>query len=216
MKYLLLIFVLVHAPVSSAVEQAHMQIEVQALMPGMVVLNVDQQRITLKQGETNQLGLKLISSDTASALIELNGVARRYTMGSAVSTQFIQPRQVIEQIMADERGMFLAHGSINGQSVRFLVDTGASSVAISATDARRLGIQYRLDGIPVTANTASGLAKGWRVRLNTVRLGQLLEKNVEAVVVDGDHPRQVLLGMTFLKRMRVDKDGERMQITQTP
>lgn len=216
MKYLLLVFVLVFAPLSIAVDQGKMQIDVQALMPGMVVLNVDQQRVTLKQGETNELGLKLISANTASAVIEVNGVTRHYTMGSAVSTQFIQPRQVIEQIMADERGMFLAHGSINGQSVRFLVDTGASSVAMSSTDARRLGIQYRLDGIPVTANTASGLANGWRIRLNTVRLGQLLEKNVEAVVVDGDHPRQVLLGMTFLKRMRVDKDGGRMQITQTP
>ncbi len=216
MKYLLLIFILVYAPLGSAIEQAEMQIDVQALMPGMVVLNVDQQRVTLKQGGASELGLKLISADTSSAVIEVNGVAQRYTMGSAVSTQFIQPRQVIEQIMADERGMFRAHGSINGQSVRFLVDTGASSVALSATDARRLGIQYRLDGIRVTANTASGLAKGWRIRLDTVRLGQLLEKNVEAVVVDGDHPRQVLLGMTFLKRMRVDKDGDRMQITQTP
>lgn len=216
MKYLLLVFVLIYASLSLATEQAELQIEVQALMPGMVVLNVDQQRVTLKQGEAGEMGLELISSDTNSAVIETNGVARRYTMGSAVSTQFIQPRQVVEQIMADERGMFRAHGSINGQSVRFLVDTGASSVAISATDARRLGIQYRLDGMPVTASTASGLAKGWRIRLATVRLGQLLEKNVEAVVVDGDHPRQVLLGMTFLKRMRVDKDGNRMQITQTP
>lgn len=216
MKYLLLIAVLFYAPLASAADQAKMQIEVQALMPGMVVLNVNQQRVTLKQGEANDQGLRLISADTTSAVIEINGVAQRYTMGSAVSTQFIQPRQVIEQIMADERGMFRAHGSINGQSVRFLVDTGASSVAMSARDARRLGIQYRLDGIPVTANTASGLAKGWRIRLNSVRLGQLLEKNVEAVVVDGDHPSQVLLGMTFLKRMRVDKDGDRMQITQTP
>jgi len=216
MKFLLLIVVLLYAPLGLAVNQAKMQIEVQALMPGMVVLNVNQQRVTLKQGEANEQGLRLISADTAAAVIEVNGVAQRFTMGSAVSTQFIQPRQLTEQIMADDRGMFRAHGSINGQSVRFLVDTGASSVAMSATDARRLGIQYRLDGIPVTANTASGLAKGWRVRLNTVRLGQLLEKNVEAVVVDGDHPSQVLLGMTFLKRMRVDKDGDRMQITQTP
>lgn len=215
MKYLLLVFVLIYAPLSPATEQAELQIEVQALMPGMVVLNVDQQRVTLKQGEAGEMGLELISSDTHSAVIETNGVARRYTMGSTVSTQFIQPEQVIEQIMADGRGMFRAHGSINGHSVRFLVDTGATSVALSASDARRLGIQYRLDGIPVTASTASGLAKGWRIRLGTVRLGQLLEKNVEAVVVDGDHPRQVLLGMTFLKRMRVDKDGNRMQITQT-
>lgn len=216
MKSLLLIVVLLYTPLGLAVNQAKMQIEVQALMPGMVVLNVNQQRVTLKQGEANDQGLRLISADTAAAVIEVNGVAQRYTMGSAVSTQFIQPRQLTEQIMADDRGMFRAHGSINGQSVRFLVDTGASSVALSASDARRLGIQYRLDGVPVTANTASGLAKGWRVRLNTVRLGQLLEKNVEAVVVDGDHPSQVLLGMTFLKRMRVDKDGDRMQITQTP
>jgi len=216
MKYLLLIYILVFATSGAALEQAELQIEVQALMPGMVVLRVNQQRVTLKQGEVNELGLELISSDTNSAVIETHGVARRYIMGSAVSTQFIQPRQVIEQIMADERGMFRAHGSINGHSVYFLVDTGARSVAISSADARRLGIQYRLEGMPVTASTASGLAKGWRVRLKTVRLGQLLEKNVEAVVVDGDHPSQVLLGMTFLKRMRVDKDGSRMQITQTP
>jgi len=189
-------------------------IEVQALMPGMVVLLIDNERITLKKGSSTSQGVKLLSSTTDSAVLEINGKKKTFVMGGAVRTQFTQREIIREQVIADDHGMFRAHGSINGQSIKFWIDTGASSVAMSARQARRLGIQYRLNGTPIKTNTASGIADGWTLNLDTVRLGQLVEKNVRGTVIDGDYPYQVLLGMTFLNRMKVNKEGIKMVISQ--
>ncbi|VAW58076.1 hypothetical protein MNBD_GAMMA11-1348 [hydrothermal vent metagenome] len=194
--------------------QAIEQIEVQALMQSMVVLMVDGERTSIRTGQTSEQGIKLISSSTQSAVLEINGQQKTYQMGTSVSASFTQREQITEQVIIDPYGMFRAHGSINGQSVRFLIDTGASSVAMSAKDARKLGIQYRLDGQPSTAHTASGTAKAWRIKLKSVRLGQLHEKNVMGMVIEGDYPRHVLLGMTFLNRMKVEKEGNKMILTK--
>ncbi len=193
--------------------QAVESLEVQALMPGMVVLSIDGQRVTLKTGQ-QKMNVRLVASDTRQAILEVNGEQKAYRMGSAIRTSFKQRQLITEQIMRDDHGMFRAHGTINGQSVRYLVDTGASSVAMSATEARKLGIPYRLEGQPVRANTASGVSKGWAIMLKTVRLGELVEHNVRGIVIDGDYPRHVLLGMTFLNRMKVEKEGNRMTITR--
>lgn len=194
--------------------QAVEQLEVQALMPGMVVLLIDGERVTLKTEETSSHGVKMISSTTKSTVLEVDGQQKTYVMGTTVSTRFTPRSQITEQIIIDGMGMFKSHGSINGHSVPLLVDTGATSVSMSARDARRLGIQYRLDGRPIKTNTASGVADAWQVKLKTVRLGKLLERNVQGVVVDGDYPKTILLGMTFLNRMKVEKEGNKMLITK--
>lgn len=210
MKYLILLACFFYLSIANAFES----MEVQALMPGLVVLKVDNERVTLKQGSPAIQGIRLISSDTASAQIEINGEVKSYSMGTTVSTSFTQRDSIYEQILADDGGMFRAHGSINGQSVRFLVDTGATSVAMSATDARRLGIQYRLQGKRIVTHTASGVANAWSITLGSVRLGQLLEKNVRGIVVEGNYPYNVLLGMTFLSRMKVEKEGTKLVISK--
>jgi len=188
------------------------QIEVQALMPGMVVLMINGSRETLKTGNETQ-GVKLISSTTKTAVLEVNGEQKNYQMGTTVGTRFTQREKVTERVIVDQNGMFRSYGSINGQSVKFLVDTGATSVAMSEKAARKLGIQYQLKGIPTRTSTASGIARAWSVKLKTVSLGKLLERNVQGVVVEGNFPRQVLLGMSFLNRMKVEKEGATMKIT---
>jgi len=194
--------------------QANKEIQVQALMPGMVVLLINDVRVTLKGDSPTTQGVKLLSSSTHSAVLEIDGEKKTVYMGGAVSTQFSQREIISEQVIADKYGMFRVHGSVNGQSIKFLIDTGASSVAMSAKEARRLGIQYRLKGRPIKTNTASGIADGWALNLDSVRVGQLVEKNIRGTVIDGDYPYQVLLGMTFLNRMKVDKEGNKMIISK--
>jgi aspartyl protease family protein len=206
-KNIIFLFLLLSLPVF-AVEQ----IEVQALMPGMVVLMIDGNRETLKTGEQSQ-GVKLISSDTKTAVLEVDGQKKNFQMGTSISTNFSKREVVTERVVSNGHGMFQGHGSINGQSVRYLVDTGATTVAMSARQARKLGIQYIIDGVETRASTASGVAKAWSIKLKTVRFGKLLEHNVRGTVIDGDHPREVLLGMTFLNRMKVEKEGNIMKIT---
>ncbi|RDH83722.1 MAG: TIGR02281 family clan AA aspartic protease [endosymbiont of Galathealinum brachiosum] len=189
------------------------KIEVQALMPGMVVLLIDDSRVTLKTGDQSQ-GVKLISATSKIAELDVDGVKKFYQMGTTVSTSFKQRELITERIVLNKYGMFKSFGTINGQSVKFLIDTGATSVAMSAKQARKLGIQYRIEGSETRANTASGIAKGWLVTLKSVRLGKLLERNVQGMVIDGDYPQEVLLGMTFLNRMKVENETGIMKITR--
>jgi len=213
-QILLLVFLsLSTLSASSADSSAIAQIEVQALMPGMVVLMIDGSRATLKTGDKSQ-GVKLISSTTKTAVLEINGEKKNYQLGTAISTNFTPRELITERVVFDDHGMFRSYGSINGQSVSFLIDTGATTVAMSAKEARKLGIQYRIEGTPTTARTASGIAEAWSVQLKSVRLGKLLEHNVRGLVIDGNHPSQVLLGMTFLNRMKVEKEGNIMKITR--
>ncbi len=93
--------------------------------------------------------------------------------------------------------------------MRFLVDTGATSIALSAADARRLGIDY-LSGQPGLMSTANGTAAAYRVRLDSVRVGDIVANNVEGAVLEGSQMPVALLGMSFLNRMEMKREGQFM------
>ncbi len=190
------------------------QLQVQGLFSGKAVLMIDGQRYVLGIGETSPEGVRVIAADSKSATLEVEGKQREYMLGTRITTQYKKRPVVREQIAADARGMYFTFGNINGHSVKFLVDTGATSVAMNALDARRLGIQYRINGIPTTASTASGIARAWAVKLKSVRVGQLKLNNVPALVIDGSHPTEVLLGMTFLGELKVSKEHGMMVLEQ--
>ena len=195
---------------ASAVEK----LEVQGLFSNKAVLMIDGQRHILGVGETSPEGVRVIAADSKSATLEVDGQRKKYLLGTTISTRYAKPEVLKEQVFANQHGMYMTYGSINGQSVRFLVDTGATTVAMSANDARRLGIQYRLNGIPARANTASGIARAWRVTLKSVQVGRLKQKNVSAMVIEGSHPTEVLLGMSFLERLKVQKENGTMTLEQ--
>lgn len=144
--------------------------------------------------------------------MEIDGNQENYTLGSSISLNFAEAKSVQERVYADDRGMFMSVGSINGQSVRFLLDTGATSVAMNTTQAKRLGVRYAIDGKPMTVSTASGFVKGYQVRLKSVSLGKIKRRNVEAMVIDGQHPGPILLGMTFLGGLKVEKAGNMLTL----
>jgi aspartyl protease family protein len=116
-------------------------------------------------------------------------------------------------LKSDMRGHFIALGSINGGSVRFLVDTGATFVALPASDAKRLGIDY-LRGERARMQTANGIAAGYRVKLDSVRIGEVEISNVDAVVSENDAMGVILLGMSFLNRMEMKRDAQSMTLTK--
>ena len=187
-------------------------IVVQGLFSGKAVVQIDGQRRVLSPGQTSPEGVKLISADTHQAMLEVGGKQQSYTMGSAVSLNFTQAETVEERVFADDRGMFMSVGSINGQTVQFLVDTGATSIAMNTTQAKRLGVRYELDGEKSTASTASGFVTAYRVRLKSVSLGKIRKRNIEAMVIDGQHPGPILLGMTFLGGLQVEKSGNTLTL----
>ena len=208
-RLLLLLSVLVSSSVSAV-----QGIQVQALFSGKAVLLIDGQRRIISVGETSPEGVTLISADSKQAVLEIDGERASYTTGAAVSLNFEQPETLVEQVFANESGMFLTVGTINGRTVKFLVDTGASSVAMNKSQAKKLGVRYRIEGEPATASTASGFVRSYRVNLKSVSLGKIKRTNVEAMVIDGDHPGPILLGMSFLGNLKVEKSGSALTLRQ--
>lgn len=190
------------------------KVVVQALFPGKAVVMIDDQRRILAIGDTSPEGVKLIAADSKKAILEIAGERKEYTPGSAISLNFDEPVVLEEKIYANDRGMFLTVGSINGQSVQFLVDTGATTVAMNRSQAKKLGVRYRITGEPATASTASGYVNSYRVHLKSVTLGKLKQRNVEAMVIDGNHPGPVLLGMSFLGGLKIEKSGNVLLLKQ--
>jgi len=116
-------------------------------------------------------------------------------------------------LFADTNGFFHAEGSINGASVTFLVDTGANTIAMNSATAKRAGINYT-KGRPGSARTASGYARIYGIKLDTVKVGEIVLRNVEAGVIDGPQPETPLLGMSFLSAFDMKREGNKMELTR--
>ncbi|HAK63066.1 MAG TPA: TIGR02281 family clan AA aspartic protease [Alphaproteobacteria bacterium] len=104
----------------------------------------------------------------------------------------------VVHLSAVQGGHFLADASVNGTHVRFLVDTGASIVALSAFDARRLGLDPQELDYNITVSTANGQTRAASVSLDELRIGSISRSQVPALVVSEGALEQSLLGMTFL------------------
>ena len=192
------------------------QLQVQGLFGSKVVLMVDGKRHILAAGKVSPEGVKIISVNKKGAVLEVDGEQKQYDLGSGstISTSFTERKSSKETIYKNSGGMYLTYGNINGRSVHFLVDTGASAVAMNTVQAKSLGLQYERYGTPTRVSTASGFEKGYRLRLKSVTVGNITEKNVMAMVIDGKHPGPILLGMTFLGRLNVEHSGNAMTLLQ--
>ena len=109
-------------------------------------------------------------------------------------------------------GHYVADGEINGRPVTFLLDTGATWVALPAKLARELGLKQ---GAAVTLQTANGASVGYQTRLDRVRLGPIEMRDVGALITDGMDANTVLLGMNFLKRLEFTQRGGEL-VLRTP
>jgi aspartyl protease family protein len=156
--------------------------------------------------------VKVISTQGDTAVLMVGGKRLNMRVGDA-------PASVGEQagskssgsrivLSVGDGGHFLAQGSINGKSVQFMVDTGATAVAMGAAEAKRIGIDYT-SGRPVRMNTANGQALGYLLTLNSVRIGDVEVQNVEAIVSPQAMPF-VLLGNSFLTRFSMRRDADQM------
>jgi aspartyl protease family protein len=167
---------------------------------------------TLAPGQETAEGVVLLGTEKEAASFEIEGKKRTLHMGQAYSAAPRDGRRNVA-ITADTSGHFLTMGSINGGSVRFLVDTGATFVSLPASEARRLGINY-LQGQRGQMQTANGLTAVYKVKLDTVKIGDVELGNVDAVVVENNAMGVILLGMSFLNRMEMKRDGQSMTLTK--
>jgi aspartyl protease family protein len=183
------------------------------LMADRAVLKVDGQTLLLKLGESVD-DLTLTAVNASEARLRIGGREERFVLG--------QDRGGIRsdsgaggavELSGNHHGQFQAGGIINGRTVQFLIDTGASSVSMSRSQAARLGVDFRRFGKPAVSHTANGMVNCWVVLLDKVKVGPIVVSSVEATVRDLDDESPILLGMSFLGRVKMEHSDNRLKLT---
>lgn len=182
------------------------------VFPGAAVLVVDGGAPRTVRVGSSIRGVRVVSVERDTATVEVEGRRTQLRMGespgSLGSGESGGPAAVT--LTADGRGHFVTPGSVNGAPIRFLVDTGATYVSIGRSDAARIGVDLKNaeQGMSMTAN---GPAPVWKVRLSSVSVGAITLRDVDGVVHGTDMP-MALLGMSFLNRMEMRRNGESMTL----
>ncbi len=161
--------------------------------------------VVLWVGESSPEGVKLHSVEEGTAVFEIDG--KRWTLKAKQGT-YSQA-----SLKADQRGQFFLMAKVNGTPLGSVIDTGATTVSMNSEDASRLGIDYLL-APRVVANTANGPVTAYRVTLESVQVGEIVLRNVQGAVIEGDRTvlPLVLIGMSFLRQVDMQRSGDTMQL----
>jgi aspartyl protease family protein len=157
-------------------------------------------------------GITVLSVDKDRATVQFEGRERVLQFGQHYRSEAPSSDRAQVTLAAGPGGHFVGEGAVNGNPIRFLVDTGATAIALPARDAARLGIDYR-KGRRGISNTANGQVPVYVVSLETVRLGDIELRSVEAVVFEQGLDT-ALLGMSFLNRVEMRREGSTMTLTR--
>ena len=184
------------------------------MMGGRALLVVDgTSPKTVAAGETHQ-GVKVISTLGDEAVIEQSGKRRTLRVGEAPVSMGgnggLGGRGNRIVLTESGGGHFMTPGQINGRAVQFMIDTGATSIAMSMLDADRAGISYK-NGQAVQMSTANGTTQGFRIKLASVRVADVEVYDVDAVVTPQPMPF-MLLGNSFLTRFQMKRDSNLMTL----
>ena len=169
----------------------------------------------LAAGDT-QGGVKVVSVRPDQTVVEISGKRQTVMLGGAPvsvgssggggegGTQIV--------LSASSGGHFITQGSINGRATGFVVDTGATNVAMGADEARRLGIKFE-QGERYVSSTANGTVVGYKISLTSVQIQDVVVHNVDAAVLPGSMP-YILLGNSFLGRFQMKRDNDMLTLTR--
>lgn len=181
------------------------------LMQGMAILEVDGERVVIRKGETKQ-GVKLVDSNSNQAQIEYNGKVLLLQLGSSIASSYTPPKTESVRLYRAENGHYFTQVKINGRTVNTLVDTGATTVAISSDVAKYLGINYA-KGQKGKSSTANGIVTSYFLRANHIQIGSIKKYNVPLSVIEGSFPDIPLLGMSFLNQFGLNEDNGVLTLT---
>src|SRR4051812_6140495 len=160
-------------------------VALQGMLGGKALLIVDGGAPkTVAAGETHK-GVKVVSTSGDQAVVEIAGKRHTLRVGEApasVGGNGGAPARGSRIVMnAESGGHFFSSGAINGQAVRFMVDTGATAVSMGVPEAERIGLNYK-SGELARSSTANGSVTTWKVKLNSVRVGEVEIYDVETTV----------------------------------
>jgi aspartyl protease family protein len=155
-------------------------------------------------------GSKLVAVSRSDATIEHNGQRYTVTLGQPAARPGSAGKSEKLVLAPDSQGHYVVQGEINSVPARMLIDTGASLIALPGHEAERMGIDFR-KGRRVYVSTANGQAVAWRVKVDTLRLGDMELHQLDALVHESGLPI-ILLGNSFLNRFDMRRDGDQMTL----
>jgi aspartyl protease family protein len=205
-----IIFSIVLTLIIGSVQAVKVSVKVIALFADKAYLEIGGKQKIVNIGETFE-GVMLKSASGRGAVVVIDGEIIKLQLNQSIGANYKKPDRDSMKIYPNSQGMYFVKGSINGQPTRFLVDTGATLVTMSGQKARALGIDFHR-GIRGTAQTAAAVVQVWRITLNTVDIGGIGVRNVDATVIEGKHPSDVLLGNSFLRHTRIQQIGPALEI----
>ena len=173
-------------------------IEAVGLFKGRAMLRVQGIEHYMRVGETSPEGATLVSATAHEAVVDFMGQRYHVGLSNRVGANFNAVTRANIAIVPDDMGQYRVSGAINGQTVNYLIDTGASLIAISSAQAKGLGIAYTSASDVGSVVTAQGQAKAYFVTLDSVNVGGIESHNVKAAVIEGAYPVEILLGMSYL------------------
>lgn len=205
---LVLAITLAAIPVAAAPD-----IQVQGLFPGRAVLAINGEMRMLRVGEASPEGVALLASSSKEAEIEVEGQRRVLTLTRQIASTFTAAERPEVRIPRSPDSHYRVHGAINGLPVEMMVDTGATTVAMNSREAMRLGIDYRA-GERSRSQTAGGMVDTFVVLLDKVSIGGIQAHQVRASVLEGEYPRQVLLGNSLLRQLEMREESDVLLLRQ--
>jgi aspartyl protease family protein len=190
------------------------ELSLQALFKGKAIVLIGGKRRVLKVGEQSPEGVTLVETNTAEeiATVQIGKKTHSLRLGAVISP-FASGGKGSIVLYADTSGHYFTDGQINGITVRFLVDTGATTIAMNSHTAQRIGLDYKKFGKAGYGNTAGGVVRAYSVKFDKVQVGEVVQHGVDGAVIEGTHPTEVLLGMSFLGRMDMKREGEKLEMT---
>lgn len=181
----------------------------------VAVLKINGKYRVLQVGEISPEGIKLIAADTEKAILEREGCRTTYQLSSALNhNRLTSSSKPLVRIQPNAQGLYRVAGEINGFPVVFLVDTGATHIAMSSVQAEYLGLVNQSNNESKQAITAAGVMKTYRIQLEQVKVGAIIITQVEAVIVEGEYPLDILLGMNFLSQVDIHHEGNLLELRQ--
>ena len=206
--------ILVAGLLTAGASVADTQVNIVGLFSNKAVLIINGGKPkTLSVGQASD-GVKLIAADSQVATLQIEGNLKRLGMGQAASVMGKSSSGSASAVLyANSQGHFVSDCQINGASLKFILDTGATSVALNSGDAKFANIDYKR-GEPMQVSTANGVVTAYRVTIATLKIGSITLNQVEASVTEGGSPPLVLLGMSALNRLDMKREDIALTLTK--
>lgn len=210
MRLILTVFLTLVCLTAHAVE-----LNLVAIMGNKAMVEVDGSKPKLLAPGQLAGGAKLISVSSGAVIFDINGQKKTLTMDNRSfknnSAHSSGGQKII--LFADSGGHFFADITINGMPFRGMIDTGATSLAISSANARQASLDPT-KGTPGHVNTAAGVVPYYRLSLTEVKFAGVVLYNVETGITMGNAPATPLIGMSVLNRFTMERNGDRLILTK--